>query len=112
MRGENMSKKLVSLPRNVAEEIESLKNVNVVNEFLLNRQYLVDIEADYILDWLGEKRIINSYIYYRAITEGYEIEEKPEDKIKRMYDMYKTDHQETIRDVLETLNIKIEGVNQ
>jgi hypothetical protein len=60
----------------------------------------------------------------KALVNGYEVEQSPEDKVRELYGRYKNcDHQEKAKaeycrgvcngiiDTLNALNIKVEGVN-
>lgn len=113
--GESMEK--VKIPHRVAEEIRTLRiGLDWTNEQVLNRRFLLEEECEAIVDYIDES-IENTHKFYLAVTQGYEEELSPEEKVRRKYESvdpwetYGNAYRQAIRDTLNILGIKIEGVN-
>jgi hypothetical protein len=65
--------------------------------------------------WSNEREVLNDLdldTVCRALYEGYEIEPSPEEKIKTYYDATPKGYTTAvIEDVLNLLNIQIQGIN-
>lgn len=104
----------VKVTKEVADEIEyanaEYRSIASATLYLLNEADLTDVQVDQAL---------------RGYYVGYEVEKTPEEKIRHHYEYSKTNAEstdydvkyigqaevETIEFMLETLGIKIEGVN-
>lgn len=131
-----MTKK-VSLPRDVAEAIEKLREygweqANLLNagEFInIDRPTLAEIGGEHvgfpIAEWLSKDFHANYPNYVSALVNGYEIEQSPEDKLREYYaelkgtydsssglESYRVDGMlQSVETTLRILGIQIEGIN-
>lgn len=108
----------VKLPKNVTEAIEKCR------EGYSEKDVIAIAIADYKSGSYREMQVFaNEYfeVFLKAIVNGYEIEESPEDQVRECFKNpplfnngigeLSTSYRNGIRDTLDTLNIKIEGVN-
>lgn len=131
-----MTKK-VTLPRDVAEAIEKLREygweqANLLNagEFInIDRPTLAEIGGEHvgfpIAEWLSKDFHANYSNYVSALVNGYEIEQSPEDKLREYYaelkgtydsssglESYRVDGMlQSVETTLDILGIQIEGIN-
>lgn len=115
-----MSEK-VKLPREVGEAISHFFTTTNRIDFPVQAIMKVAMEdvryisspdhCDAIKEYV--KSYDNLKVLLSALVNGYEVEETPEEKIKKYYENHamKYDSAMAIRHVLDILNIKIEGVN-
>lgn len=107
----------VKLPREVAEAIERywsrwspeahLKHIKLTDWSGISER---DGDAHRTLVSYAKEHPVE---YIQALVNGYEVESAPEDKVRHYYDNYAEAYggRESIRRVLQILNIKIPGVN-
>lgn len=135
-----MTKK-VTLPRDVAEAIEKLREygweqANLLNagEFInIDRPTLAEIGGEHvgfpIAEWLSKDFHANYPNYVSALVNGYEVEQPPEEQLREYYDNLITSTNEMITEgrtvgsmlpsaervgierTLAILGIQIEGIN-
>lgn len=135
-----MTKK-VTLPRDVAEAIEKLREygweqANLLNagEFInIDRPTLAEIGGEHIgfpiAEWLSNDFHANYPNYVSALVNGYTIEQSPEEKLREYYDNLVNRANEIIAEgravgailpsaervgierTLDMLGIQIEGIN-
>ncbi len=126
------------MPKEVAEAIEAIRDMETCGLKweckpirLLDKDVLRVMEDDYaqiIMIYLNES-IENTAKYYFAVTQGYEEEQTPEEELAYFYneilaseiplygpdklslETVKNARLQAIRDTLNILNIKIQGVN-
>lgn len=110
-----MSEK-VKLPREIVEALDATKYMgwhniieSTVNMGEISTSDLIEIRDHFRTDWS---------ILARAYVYGYEVEETPEEKVKALYDRYSMSDDRKyrgmaigIKETVDALNIKIEGVN-
>jgi hypothetical protein len=110
-----MSEK-VKLPREVAEAIENVRgHYKVGAEFDLNLMDKEKFEGTIVISLFANESRENMIRYFQALVNGYEVEETPEEKVKNIYQYYLSAYSgfaaKAIMEVLDVLEIKIEGVN-
>ncbi|MDQ0062337.1 hypothetical protein [Paenibacillus harenae] len=123
-----MSEK-VKLPREVAEAIGIVRMAGLTDFYIVGEAYKregtyspsMNVIINYITanttDWLDEEHEKGYTHIMKALVNGYEVEETPEEKVKALYRKYanETDmhygYRLGVYECLEALNIKIEGVN-
>lgn len=117
----------VTLPREVAEAIESLRcergmnNFGIVSGFCRRENSLMEVIDDYFSDF-----DVNSPQHPNALLEvlvnGYEVEKSPEEKVREYFEGINDLHDRHNHDIdrgiltgvemtLDLLGLKIEGVN-
>jgi hypothetical protein len=120
----------VTLPREVAEAIERLREKGLTNYGFMNHALNLDrncAETRIISGWLDENFHANFEVLMIALVNGYEIEKSPEDKVREYYEGLIETKTDSLNDpytrelaayeasaVVKTLNlldIKIPGVN-
>jgi DNA-binding Lrp family transcriptional regulator len=120
----------VTLPREVAEAIEKLRENGVRNFAIIHSALKLSeasAEEKVISDWVTENFQDNLDALIIALVNGYEIEKSPEDKVREYYEEMREVFKSTIdgsydeeylrgiiHGVVKTLNlldIKIPGVN-
>lgn len=121
-----MSKPII--PREVAEAIESLRKSGATNEQILHSAFAANCGTVTTREQyeIFRYRVNNFETFVRAVIDGYEVDETPEDMIRKRYEGTKylrcltvdpsdaSNHDAYMagmRFVLDTLGIKIEGVN-
>lgn len=112
----------IKLPREVAEAIDFVKHTgshhiieNVVNPGELSTREIMVIRHHFRKDWR---------LLAEALINGYEVEETPEERIKKQYQLWGRDAELLpesslryngmrigMKDTLDMLGIKIKGVN-
>ena len=111
----------VKLPKEVAEAIETLRS----HDFNVTNHDILFIYAEsYNNGYPALVKFNQSHfdVLLQALVNGYEVEETPKDKVREQYNSPKhfydadndTDisvYRKGIKFALDTLNIKIEGVN-
>jgi hypothetical protein len=116
----------ITIPHRVAEEIRTLRiGLGWTNEQVLNRQFLLEEECEAIVNYIDES-IENTHKYYLAVTQGYEVELTPEERVREYYEgLVKTICEELdmetkdcakaeaagVRTTLRLLGIEMNGVN-
>jgi hypothetical protein len=108
----------ITLPREVAEAINNLLESGG------ERAGIIEYHAKNPNGWAGECKPLNGLdldTLIQALYYGYEIEKSPEDKVREYYEGYETctpelagmyaGIREGVRQTLNLLGIKIEGVN-
>ncbi|MDQ0873758.1 hypothetical protein QFZ77_002417 [Paenibacillus sp. V4I3] len=108
----------VKLPREVTEAIDKMKYMGVVSIMANMAHWSEEDPTTEELYTIHDYYLKNPYMIAQALVNGYEIEETPEDKVREYYNQQNsicTDRQHSpanaIRNVLNFLEIKIEGVN-
>jgi len=113
----------VKLPREVAEAIEGVKK-HADEALLYDMQYMRDV-CEYekfdapkfqpIWNWINQHGYKE---YFKALVNGYEVEQTPEDKVRELFDYFDqtgpyagVDVRNKIARMFCLLDIKIEGVN-
>jgi hypothetical protein len=121
----------VTLPREVAEAIETLKQQGYTEYGIItladDRPYCIS-EEKVIFDYLHQNFAENSVKLMSALVNGYEIEKSPEEKVREYYNksretlgFYMNDATynegyydgvlDGIKTTLDLLEIKVPGVN-
>lgn len=107
----------VKLPRGVAEELTAMKQhesypISLVIDIF--NGVSVGAKGD-LAKYFDSDRSRRIEIIMKALVNGYEVEETPEDKVRDYYLSYEREQHWTacnhIKSVLELLGITIEGVN-
>ena len=112
----------VKLPRDVAEAIEKLGATPAGTECLFDIPYMIRCVETGLPDSYSFETIVKFYLqhnknkalYFKAIANGWEVEETPEEKVRRYYEDYaeKVGTGKTVvLNVLHLLEITIPGVN-
>lgn len=109
-----MNQDKVKLPKRIAEPLENMR-AKGMQSFAIVRNHIENCHIE-VNGW-ENLQYMNPDDLIRALYVGYEVEQTPEEKVKDYYDSQKyhidEDHAEyAIRNVLDILNIKIEGVNK
>jgi hypothetical protein len=116
----------VTLPREVAEAIEDLRNKGWRNTYLMRIPFTSSVSGT-SSDIIRQYAVDNLETYMSALVNGYEIEKSPEDKVREYYEEMREVFKSTIdgsydeeylrgimHGVVKTLNllgIKVPGVN-
>lgn len=112
----------VVLPKEVADAITNLRNAGLTDFYIIGNAYngnRHDADLKLITEYINENANAfddeeeKGYMHImKALVNGYEVKQTPEDKVKEMYQK-STEHcfRKAIFMTLSTLNIKIEGVN-
>lgn len=107
---------MVTLPRNVGQAIENVRarrgSTALYNYPCIINHAKTNSEYKAIADYINSTSLD---VYFDAIVNGFEMELSPEEQVKALY-LNNKDHglrseASTIRNVLNLLGIKIEGVN-
>jgi hypothetical protein len=114
----------VKLPKNVAEAIEqvrlSYKSGCEYDLLFLNRERYGKMEEIGLYVYESRENMMR---YFQALVNGYEVEETPEDKVREYFGLYSGNFRDShehrhalgvtqgVRETLNILNIKIDGVN-
>lgn len=121
-----MSEK-VKLPREVGNALDNISRMDAYKlrllEALLHPNVKLSPDMEIVDQW-ADQESNNFEILLQALVNGYEAEQSPEDKVRELYKIvppnrvwnpYEADqlgaYRNGIIDVLDALNIKIEGVN-
>lgn len=115
---------LVTLPKDVAETIEYLRehgwsesHLMHIGEFISvekhNKELHVDHRGYVLSEYLSEDFEQNVPKYMSAIVNGYDVESTPEEKVIEYYESIAGEHSplKAVRDTLTILGINIPGVN-
>lgn len=104
----------VRLPRTIAELMVNIKRDILLDIPYMQRMATGEYPDTEVLSPIYDWYLDNKDKYFSALAIGYEVEETPEEKVKRYFEK----HAETrgngkyvVADVLHLLGIKIEGVN-
>jgi hypothetical protein len=119
-----MSEKVL-LPREVAEAIENVrKRLGLSDEVILYKTYINGWEAEWteVLNANGDGN--KAFLIAKALVNGYEIEETPEEKLRQYYSNVNEEFNELlgsdsrlygvlegIENTLDILGIEIPGIN-
>lgn len=114
----------VALPREVAEVLTAIQQhesypVRYVVDLFKNDLAVGDVGA--LKEYFESDRSRRIEIIMKALINGYEVEQTPEDKVREQYetprhfhdkynDTYADVYRKGMKFALDTLNIKIEGV--
>jgi hypothetical protein len=112
---QTISMEKVTIPHRVAEEIRTLRiGLGWTNEQVLNRQFLLEEECNAIVNYIDES-IENTHKFYLAVTQGYEEEASPAEKVRKVHDKYLDGFNgwgaKAISEAFDAYGIKIKGVN-
>ncbi len=111
----------VSLPRDVAEAIETLRKRELSNYGIVGAisgaPRCLSKEEEYAIDiihkWKEDKGVQYKYDkLLSALVNGFEIEQTPEEKVKEYYNDCGMIQKEVVREVLNLLDMKVDGVNK
>lgn len=110
---------MVTLPRNVGKAIENLRSKGSTKSLFNYPNIILHSKTSSDYKSIAEFIQFNDKtfgMYFEALVNGYELEASPEEQIKALYLNNKEyglrAEAKTIRNVLNILGIKIEGVNE
>jgi hypothetical protein len=119
-----MANEKVILPREVAEAIEGLKSQGWTKSGIFGfstgvKRLALSIDEESYGKTIGRYfGCMKHDLLMEALVNGYEVESSPEDQVKEFYEVYdacdssyRLGIREGVRQTLNLLGIKIEGVN-